>query len=83
LSKGFERLLCDQFVDYFDSGGLFLTYQSGLRKFCSIYTVLTKIMDGIHLGVERSEFLISVLLDFSNLFEVQVWALEYYLLIIW
>jgi hypothetical protein len=32
-------------------------------------TALTKIMDDIHLGVERSGFSISVLLDFSKTFD--------------
>jgi hypothetical protein len=76
-------LLCDQFVDYLDSGGLLSPYQSGLRKFCSIYTALTKIIDEIRLGVEKSRFSISVLLDFSKAFEVQIWALEYCLQVIW
>jgi hypothetical protein len=29
LSKGIERLICDQFLDYLDSGGLLSPYQSG------------------------------------------------------
>jgi hypothetical protein len=66
LSKGFERLICDQFVDYLESGGLLLPYQSGFRKFRSTATALTKIMDDIHLGVERSGFSTSLLLDFSK-----------------
>jgi hypothetical protein len=69
LSKGFERLICDQFLVYLDSGGLLSPYQSGFCKFRSTATVLIKIMDHIHLGVERSGFLISVLLDFSNAFD--------------
>jgi hypothetical protein len=69
LSKGFERLICDQFVDYLDSGGLLSSYQSGVRKFRSTTTVLTKIMDDIHLGVVRSGFSIFVLLDFSKAFD--------------
>jgi hypothetical protein len=47
LSKGLERLICDQFVDNLDSGGLFFPY----RKFRSTANALTKIMDDIHLGV--------------------------------
>jgi hypothetical protein len=54
-------LICDQFVDYLDSGGLFSAYQSGFRKFCS--NALT------NLGVDRLGFLISVLLDFSKAFD--------------
>jgi hypothetical protein len=34
-----------------------------------ITMILTKIMDDIHLGVERSGFSISVLLDFSKAFD--------------
>jgi hypothetical protein len=69
LSNGIERLICDQFVDYLDSGRLLSPYQFGFRKFRSTGTALTKIMDDIHLGVERLEFSISVLLDFSKAFD--------------
>jgi hypothetical protein len=34
-----------------------------------LLTTLTKIMDDIHLGVERTGFLISVLVDFSTVFD--------------
>jgi hypothetical protein len=60
-----DKLICDQFVDYLDSGGFLLPYQSRFRKFRIVPTALTKIMDDIHLGVERSGFSISVRLDFS------------------
>jgi hypothetical protein len=62
-------LICDKFVDYLDFGGLLSPYQSGFRKYRSTATALTKIMDDIHLGLERSEFSISVLLDFSTAFD--------------
>jgi hypothetical protein len=61
LSKGFQRLICDQFVDYLDSGGLLSPFQTAFRKFRSTATALTKIMDDNHLGVERLSFSISVL----------------------
>jgi hypothetical protein len=69
LFKGFERLICNQFVDYLDSGRLLSPYQSGFRNCRSTATALTKIKDDIHLGVERLRFSISVLLDFSKAFD--------------
>jgi hypothetical protein len=56
-------------VDYHDSGRLLSLYQAGFRKFRCTATALTKIMDDIHLGVERSGFSISVLRDFSMVFD--------------
>jgi hypothetical protein len=47
-------LVCDQFVNYLDSGGLLSPYQSGYRKFRSTATALTKKLDDIHLGVDFS-----------------------------
>jgi hypothetical protein len=32
FAKGFERLICDQFVDYLSAGGLLSPYQSRFRK---------------------------------------------------
>jgi hypothetical protein len=52
-----------------DSGGLLSSYQSGFRKSCSVATALTKIMDDIYPGVEKSGLSISVLLDFSKVFD--------------
>jgi hypothetical protein len=69
LSKEFKRLICAQFVDYLDFGSLCSSNQSGFRKFRSTATALTKIIDDIHLGVERSRFSISVLVDFSKAFD--------------
>jgi hypothetical protein len=48
--------------------GLLSPYQSGFRKIRSSATALSKILDDIHLEVERSGFLISVLLGFSKAF---------------
>jgi hypothetical protein len=69
LSKEFERLICDQFLVYLDSGGLLSPYQSGFCKFRSTANALIKIMDHIQLEMERSGFSISVLLNFSNAFD--------------
>jgi hypothetical protein len=55
--------------DYLDSGDLLTPYQSEFHKFRSTAAALTKIMDDIHLGVVRSGFSISVLLDFSKAFD--------------
>jgi hypothetical protein len=54
LSKGLERLICDQYEDYLDSGGFLSHYQSGFRKLRSSATAFSKILDDIHLGVEGS-----------------------------
>jgi hypothetical protein len=62
LSKGLERLICDQFIDYLDSGGLLSPYQSWFRKFRSNATALTKIMDII-------QWRGRVLVDFSKAFD--------------
>jgi hypothetical protein len=56
LSKGIERILWDQFVEYIESCGFLSRYQSGFRRFHSTATALTSIMDDIHLSVERSDF---------------------------
>jgi hypothetical protein len=41
LSKGVERILCDQFVEYIESCGFLSRFQSSSRRFHSPATGLT------------------------------------------
>jgi hypothetical protein len=68
----FRRGLCDLFVEYIESCDFLSRFQSGFRRFHSTATVFTSIMDDIHLSVERSGFLVAVLLDFSKAFDSMV-----------
>jgi hypothetical protein len=68
LSKGIERILCDQFVDYIESYG----FSQVFRRFHSKVTDLTSSLDDIHLNVEKS----LVLLDFSKAFDSMVHGLQ-------
>jgi hypothetical protein len=76
LSKGIERILWDQFVEYNLSSGFLSRYQSGFRRFHSTAIALTTIMDDIHLSVERSGFSVAVLLDLSKAFDSMVHGLS-------
>jgi hypothetical protein len=79
LSKGIERILCDQVVEYIEFCGFLSRFQSGFRRFHSTAnyynTVLMSIMDDIYLSVERSGFSVAFLLDFSKAFDFMVHGL--------
>jgi hypothetical protein len=50
-------------------------FQPGFRRFHSTATAWTSIMDDIHLSVERSDFSVTILLDFSKAFDSMVHGL--------
>ena len=69
LSKVLERLLCNQMISYLNINNLFSEYQSGYRQHHSTVSALVKIVDDIKLKLDRREFVVLALLDFSKAFD--------------
>jgi hypothetical protein len=66
LSKGIERFLCDQFVEYIESCGFLSRFQSGFKRFHSTATAFTSIMNDIHLSVEKQKSKVKNVLRIRN-----------------
>jgi hypothetical protein len=51
-----EKLLFDQLVSHWNAGNILSMFQSAFREGHSTATALTKILDDIHLVVEKDAF---------------------------
>jgi hypothetical protein len=69
LGKILEKLVHKQLCDYLDSNGLFDTHQSGFRKNHSTTTAILKVTDDVRKAMDKREFTIMVLFDFSKAFD--------------
>jgi hypothetical protein len=59
----------DQLVGRLNAGNMLSRIQSDFWEGHSTATTLTKILDNIHLAVEKDGFSVAVLLDFSKIFD--------------
>lgn len=69
LSKGLEKILKKQIVDYLKDFDLLTSFQSGFRTGHSTTTALLKVHDDIHSTIDKKGIAILLLIDFSKAFD--------------
>lgn len=69
LSKIFEKCVCFQLIEYFETNSLLDPSQSGFRKGASTQTVLTKFADDVRKGFSDKLYTFLVLFDFTKAFD--------------
>ena len=69
LAKALERLIIDQFVDYLERNNLINSHQSGFRKNFISQSVLLKLTDIVHRGIELGFVTILLMIYFSKAFD--------------
>ena len=69
LSKVYERVILNQLCSFIETQNLYNINQSGFRKGHSTNTLLLKLRDDIRTAMNRSEVILSILIDYSKAFD--------------
>ena len=69
LSKVFERIVCNQLIEFIDNRQIYKDTVTGFRKGFSTGSALLKLRDDIKKAMNASELSIIVLIDFSKAFD--------------
>lgn len=69
FSKIYEKLLCDQLVDYFEGRRLFSEHQYGFRRGCSTNDAILQLTSEILESFNKNVFHASCFIDLSKAFD--------------
>ena len=69
LSEVYERVIFNQLCSFIETQNLYNINQSGFRKGHSTNTLLLKLRDDIRTAMNRSEVILSILIDYSKAFD--------------
>ena len=69
LSKGIEKCVTKQLIDYLDASDLNVIYQSAYRKLHSTETALIRVYNDIAIALDQKRSVILLLLDLSAAFD--------------
>ena len=69
LTQIFEKLICEQLVNYLERCSIFYQYQFGFRKRHSIAKAVAEIADNLRKSIDNNIYTCGVFLDFSKAFD--------------
>ena len=69
LTQIFEKLICEQLVNYLERRSIFYRYQFGFRKGNSTAQAIAEIADNLRKSIDNNLYTCGVFLDFSKAFD--------------